>query len=92
MTAWNAWPRAIWNSPKGEFGVYLISDGTNRPYKCKIRAPSFAHLQAMEPTSRRSSARSTSYSGRSTDERSPSVALIISLRTLKVRQPGKSPS
>src|SRR5262245_32594479 len=33
--------------PKGEFGVYLVADGTNRPYKCKIRAPSFAHLQAM---------------------------------------------
>ena len=31
-------------APKGEFGVYLIADGTNRPYKCKIRAPSFAHL------------------------------------------------
>ena len=35
-------------APKGEFGVYLISDGTNRPYKCKVRAPSFAHLQAMD--------------------------------------------
>jgi NADH-quinone oxidoreductase subunit D len=35
-------------APKGEFGVYLISDGTNQPYKCKIRAPSFAHLQAMD--------------------------------------------
>ena len=35
-------------APKGEFGVYLISDGTNKPYKCKIRAPSFAHLQAMD--------------------------------------------
>jgi len=35
-------------APKGEFGVYLISDGTNRPYKCKIRAPSFAHLSAMD--------------------------------------------
>jgi NADH-quinone oxidoreductase subunit D len=39
-------------APKGEFGVYLIADGTNRPYKCKIRAPSFAHLQAMEFLSR----------------------------------------
>ena len=29
-------------APKGEFGVYLVADGTNRPYKCKIRAPSFA--------------------------------------------------
>ena len=33
---------------KGEFGVYLVSDGTNRPYRCKIRAPSFAHLSAMD--------------------------------------------
>ena len=31
-------------APKGEFGVYLISDGSNKPYKCKIRAPGFAHL------------------------------------------------
>ena len=35
-------------APKGEFGVYLVSDGSNRPYRCKIRAPGFAHLQAME--------------------------------------------
>jgi NADH-quinone oxidoreductase subunit D len=35
-------------APKGEFGVYLVADGTNRPYKCKIRAPSFPHLQAMD--------------------------------------------
>ncbi len=35
-------------APKGEFGVYLVSDGTNRPYRCKLRAPSFAHLQAMD--------------------------------------------
>jgi len=34
-------------APKGEFGVYLVADGTNKPYKCKIRAPGFAHLQAM---------------------------------------------
>jgi NADH-quinone oxidoreductase subunit D len=39
-------------APKGEFGVYLIADGTNRPYKCKIRAPSFAHLAAMDFLSR----------------------------------------
>ena len=35
-------------APKGEFGVYLISDGTSKPYKCKIRAPGFSHLQAMD--------------------------------------------
>ncbi len=35
-------------APKGEFGVYLISDGTNKPYRCKIRAPGFAFLQATE--------------------------------------------
>lgn len=35
-------------APKGEFGVYLVSDGSNRPYRCKIRAPGFVHLQAME--------------------------------------------
>jgi NADH-quinone oxidoreductase subunit D len=39
-------------APKGEFGVYLVSDGTNRPYRCKIRAPGFAHLQAMDYISR----------------------------------------
>jgi NADH-quinone oxidoreductase subunit D len=39
-------------APKGEFGVYLVSDGTNRPYRCKIRAPGFAHLQAMDHISR----------------------------------------
>ena len=35
-------------APKGEFGVYLVSDGTNMPYRCKIRAPGYAHLQAMD--------------------------------------------
>ena len=35
-------------APKGEFGVYLVSDGGNMPYRCKIRAPGFAHLQAMD--------------------------------------------
>ena len=35
-------------SPKGEFGVYLISDGSNKPYKWKIRAPGFSHLQSMD--------------------------------------------
>ena len=35
-------------APKGELGVFLISDGSNKPYKCKIRAPGFSHLQAMD--------------------------------------------
>ena len=35
-------------APKGEFGVYLVSDGGNKPYRCKIRAPGFAHMAAME--------------------------------------------
>lgn len=35
-------------APKGEFGVYIISDGTNKPYKCRLRAPGFVHLQAMD--------------------------------------------
>jgi NADH-quinone oxidoreductase subunit D len=35
-------------TPKGEFGVYLVADGTDKPYRCKIRAPGFAHLQAMD--------------------------------------------
>ena len=39
-------------APKGEFGVYLVSDGTNRPYRCKIRAPSFAFLQGFDHLSK----------------------------------------
>ena len=35
-------------APKGEFGVYLIADGSNKPYRCKIKAPGFAHLSAMD--------------------------------------------
>jgi NADH dehydrogenase (ubiquinone) Fe-S protein 2 len=35
-------------APKGEFGVYLVSNGTNKPYRCKIRAPGFVHLQALD--------------------------------------------
>ncbi len=35
-------------APKGEFGVYIVSDGTNRPYRCRIRAPGFVHLQGMD--------------------------------------------
>jgi NADH-quinone oxidoreductase subunit D len=39
-------------APKGEFGVYLVSDGSNRPYRCKIRAPGFAHLAALDAMGR----------------------------------------
>ncbi|WP_339040891.1 NADH-quinone oxidoreductase subunit D [Candidatus Lariskella endosymbiont of Hedychridium roseum] len=39
-------------SPKGEFGLYLVSDGSNRPYRCHIRAPGFAHLQGLDFMSR----------------------------------------
>ncbi len=35
-------------APKGEFGVYLVADGTNRPYRCRLRAPGFYHLQALD--------------------------------------------
>jgi NADH-quinone oxidoreductase subunit D len=38
--------------PKGEFGIYLVSDGANKPYRLKIRAPGFAHLQALDEMSR----------------------------------------
>ncbi len=39
-------------APKGEFGVYLVSDGSNKPYRCKIRAPGFPHLAAMDHINR----------------------------------------
>jgi len=35
-------------APKGEFGVYLVTDGLNKPYRCKIKAPGFAHLQGLD--------------------------------------------
>lgn len=38
-------------APKGEFGVYLVSDGSNKPYRCKVRAPGFYHLQALNAMS-----------------------------------------
>jgi len=39
-------------APKGEFGVFLVSDGSSKPYKCKIRPPGFAHLAAMDELSK----------------------------------------
>jgi NADH:ubiquinone oxidoreductase subunit D len=39
-------------APKGEFGVYVVADGTNRPYRCKIRSPGFFHLQGIDFMSR----------------------------------------
>jgi NADH-quinone oxidoreductase subunit D len=39
-------------APKGEFAVFLVSDGTNRPYRCRIRAPGFPHLAALDFLSR----------------------------------------
>lgn len=38
-------------APKGEFGVYLFADGSNRPYRCRIKAPGFLHLQAIDTMS-----------------------------------------
>ena len=39
---------SVVEAPKGEFGVYLVSDGSNKPYRCRIRAPGFAHLAALD--------------------------------------------
>ena len=39
-------------APKGEFGVFLVSNGSNKPYRCKIRAPGFAHLQTIDVMSK----------------------------------------
>jgi len=39
---------SVVEAPKGEFGVYLISNGTNRPYRCRIKSPGFMHLQGLD--------------------------------------------
>ena len=44
---------SVVESPKGEFGVYLVADGTNRPYRCKIRSTGFAFLQALDVMAKR---------------------------------------
>lgn len=43
---------SVVEAPKGEFGVYLVSDGSNRPYRCRIRAPGFVHLAALDMMSK----------------------------------------
>ena len=75
-------------APKGEFGVYLVADGSNKPYRCKIRAPGFPHLQAMDFLNREPHAgrrlgdprlASTSSSARSTGKRCGMVDLLFLL-------------
>jgi NADH:ubiquinone oxidoreductase subunit D len=39
---------SVVEAPKGEFGVYLVSNGTNRPYRCRIKSPGFLHLQGLD--------------------------------------------
>ena len=45
---WRNKDRGAWSIPKGEFGAYLVSDGANKPFRLKLRAPGFAHLSSMD--------------------------------------------
>ena len=80
-------------APKGEFGVYLVSDGTNKPYRCKIRAPGFAHLSAMDFLTRGHMLADVSRSGFSR-YRVRRGGSLMSVRRLadKSIQPAASPS
>jgi NADH:ubiquinone oxidoreductase subunit D len=46
------WTQVFIEAPKGEFGVTLFSDGTNQPYRCKVRSPAFHHLQLLPEISK----------------------------------------
>ena len=46
------WTYRCVESPKGEFGVTLLSDGTNKPYRCKVRSPAYHHLQVVPKISK----------------------------------------
>ena len=87
-------------APKGEFGVYLVADGSNKPYRCKIKAPGFAHLQAMDyitrghmlATSPPCLARWTSSSARSIADAAPvTLAIGSSSRCPPASSPPRSP-
>ena len=47
-----SYPHSFFPRFQGEFGVYIVSDGTSKPYRCKIKAPGFAHLAGMDKVSR----------------------------------------